>query len=84
MDFLTKPFGKLTYKRSLERLHSNYKSCVAESIESYMKTGDLPSNEICVEEKKKYYLHLHDLNKVEHDSLMLFAAERIGNGYDYK
>lgn len=84
MDFATKIFGKLTYKSSLEKLHSAYKNCISEKVEKYMKDGEIFQSEICLEEKNKYYMALHDINKIEHDTITLFAAEKIGNPYKYE
>ena len=85
MDFFSKSFGKLTHNRKLEKLHEAYKSCIASQVGLYMTNGQLPStSEICLEEKTKYYHQLHNIKKEEHDTIMLFAKERIGESYDYK
>ncbi len=85
MDFFSKSFGKLTYNRKLEKLHESYKQCIANQVESYMTNGQMQStSEICLDEKTKYYHELHNIKKDEHDTIMLFAKERIGESYDYK
>ena len=77
-------FGKLASSSSIKSTHSAYKNCIANQVENYMKTGSLPSNELCLNEKESFYNTLHKEKKIEHDNILLFSTERILNGYHYK
>ena len=40
----------------------------------------MPNSELCINEKKAFYNHLHEVNKVEHDNLMFYYHKNIIQG----
>lgn len=79
MDYFLKKLKptKLTVDWNLEQKHSNYKTCVAEKVFTYMSSGKFENQEFCTEEKKAYYEELHKLKKIEHDNLLNYYKENV-------
>lgn len=81
---ISKRLGKLTYSSELEKKHSKYKECIINQVEYYMNNGLISGSEVCTSEKSDYYNTLHEVNKIEHDSLIKYNYERILTAYNYK
>jgi len=70
MDFI---FGKKLYSDStLKSLHKEYLSCVEREVVKAFETGFVKHDELCLDEKKNYYNHLHDNSKIEHDNIIRY------------
>ncbi len=70
MDFI---FSKKLYSDStLQNLHSQYLTCVEREVSKAFETGFVKYDELCLNEKKNYYNHLHDNNKIEHDNIIRY------------
>lgn len=67
MDFI---LGKKLYSDStLKSLHAQYLTCVEREVTKAFETGLVKNEELCLNEKKNYYNHLHDNSKIEHDNI---------------
>lgn len=70
MDFI---LGKKLYSDStLKSLHSEYLNCVEREVTKAFESGVVKFEELCLNEKKNYYNHLHDQSKIEHDNVIRY------------
>ena len=66
-------FGKKLFSDStLKSLHANYLVCVSNEVSKAFETGFVKPDELCLNEKKNYYNHLHDNSKIEHDNIIRY------------
>lgn len=65
--------GKKLYSdSSLKQLHNEYLTCISQEISKAFDTKNVPSGEVCLEQKKNYYNYLHDKSKIEHDNIIRY------------
>lgn len=81
MDYFGKKFsfGKFYSDSHLESLNRNYRECVANTIQDHFEKGTLPTDEICVVEKKEFYSYLQEKDKVENDNIMVYLRDLMAN-----
>lgn len=65
--------------RNVNSLHKSYKQCIADEVSKYMEGGSMPAGELCVEQREKFYLALHEGKKLEHDNIMKYVIETLKN-----
>lgn len=65
--------GKRLYSDStLKSLHSEYLTCIEKEVLKAFEIGAVKNQELCLEQKKNYFNHLHDNNKLEHDNIIRY------------
>jgi hypothetical protein len=62
---------------TIETLNGNYSNCIAKEIQKSFKENAMPQSELCINEKRAFYNYLHEVNKIEHDNLMIFYHQNL-------
>jgi hypothetical protein len=69
--------SKLYSDSTLKTLHNSYKTCINDEVAKHFTNGTVPSDELCLNEKKEYYNHLHQAKKMEHDNIMKYYRDLL-------